>query len=233
VITYINCYLGCIWASGLFPLILALAALVVLLFIVYKIRKNARTMILAQAAATILIPTTLALMICSMFAFLWIYAGVVGSGAVLLGTVIYATGKRIKDSLPTPRSIRRMASKFGVDISIVRWPHVTAFAYEGRVFLSENLLHKLEPNEVRAVIAHEAYHARSGHNRMLASLLGITSLTFVRHRDEEAADRFAARVAGNKHLVNALSKLEIVGWEKRMAALDARSPACRALSISS
>jgi Zn-dependent protease with chaperone function len=190
-----------------------------LLFLVYKVKNSARTMMLAQVAATIVIPASLVLMICSMFALSWVYASIVGTGGIFLMAVDYAISRRIKDTLPTPRYVRRLAAKFGVGISILKWRQVTAFAYKGRVFLSENLLHKLELGEIRAVIAHEAYHARSGHSRMMASFLGITSLTFVHHRGEEMADRFAATVVGIRHLENALSKLEIAGREKRIAAL--------------
>lgn len=219
MIAYLYCYLGCISSSGLLPLLAALTALMASLFIMYKVKKNARTMMLAQAAATILIPTNLLLMICSMFALSWVYAGIVGPGGVFLGIVNHAICMRIKDTLPTPRYIRKLGAKFDAGISILNWPQVTGFAYRRRVFLSESLLHKLEPREIKAVIAHEAYHAHTGHNRMLASLLGITSLTFTRHRDEEKADRFAATVAGIKHLESALSKLDIADREKRIAAL--------------
>jgi heat shock protein HtpX len=108
---------------------------------------------------------------------------------------------------------------FNVPINIIDTQKIKAFTYQKSIYLSVGLLERLEQDEVKAVIAHEIYHLNNGRNKFLSSFLALTSLTFLRYDDEHHADRYAADIAGIHNLANALKKLEIKDYEKRIEKL--------------
>ncbi len=83
-----------------------------------------------------------------------------------------------------------------------------AFAMGRKIFVSGGLLEILSREELKAVLAHEAYHVK---NRKASLLKGISMMTFLPYvigKDMElAADEFASAVVGREHLESARKKL--------------------------
>ncbi len=219
----INCYLGCITSLNfnVQSLMLIVIALSILLPILYLIKRDGRLMIGGQNFVTLNIFLNLVFMRdCDMFVLFWIYISIVFIGVIILGGMRHRFSKWIKEAFTPPAYIRSLAKRFQVDISVLNWPRASAFTYKRRIFLSAGLLKRLEYEELKAVIAHEAYHVRSSINPIFATFIGITSLTFIRYRDELKADEFAAMVAGTENLISALIKLNVKDCRKRIKALN-------------
>lgn len=216
---YLDCYLGCIASSNFFvnSLIFVFIPISIIFSAIYIIKRESRSMIYGQGVATVTIWTNLAFMRdCDMFKLLWAYLAIVLVGILLLGGVKYHITKWVKETIATPAYINRLAKSFSIDISILGWPGVSAFTFRKKVYLTLGLLNRLKYNEIKAVVAHEAYHAHSNHNPTLASFIGITSLTFIRHKEEYKADEFAVKVAGYENLKKALRKLNVKDLKKRI-----------------
>ena len=77
----------------------------------------------------------------------------------------------------------------------------------------------VDDDQLRAVVAHEVYHLRHDHPRLLGHLLSLTSLTFLRYDDEHAADIYAAKVAGAEAMAGALDRLGIEDRDHRTSLL--------------
>jgi heat shock protein HtpX len=126
-----------------------------------------------------------------------------------------------RSSLGSFPSMEDLEWEFGVSIVVLDTQRSRAIANRGRVYLSVGLIERLETDELRAVVAHEVYHLRTSPPRLLSFLLGLTSLTFLRYRDEGAADAYAASVAGPGAIIGALRHLDIKDAEERASALSA------------
>jgi len=219
---YLDCYLACIIPSSFnaYVLISLFSALLVLFSLSY-VMKRVRFMIYGQGIATLIILTNLILMRgCDMFKFLWVYASIVIVGVVILFGVRYNISKWVKEAIAPPAYIKNITEQLKVDISILNWPGVSAFTFRKRIFLTTGLLQLLNFDEIKAVIAHETYHVNSGNIPIIASFVGITSLTFVRYKEEFKADEFAAKLAGADNLINALNKMKVKDRLKRIDAID-------------
>lgn len=118
--------------------------------------------------------------------------------ALLLPLIIgsYRLRKQINKSLPTDSVYRQfaidVASRIGVnvrDVFEIDAPYVSAMAtLNGKVGLTKGLLSKMEPQEIRTVIAHEIGHQRAKHVRtfflrsmlILIVLFALNSFLFSR-----------------------------------------------------
>ena len=79
------------------------------------------------------------------------------------------------------------------------------------IFVSLGLLEILNDNELKAVLAHEAWHIRN--NSLTPFMKQLAVMTFSSHkRDEleELADIFAAEIAGSEALSSARCKVDKV-----------------------
>jgi len=65
-------------------------------------------------------------------------------------------------------------------------------------------------------VAHEVYHLKHSPDKLISSLLALSSLTFRPYDDERLADKYAAKVAGDDNLAKALEKLETAGSVQRI-----------------
>lgn len=153
---------------------------------------------------------SLASMDCYMSSWIWGYLGLVMLGTMLIAALRHRNHRRlIRDSLGSFPALSDLEREFGVAITVLDSQKVRAVAHKGTVYLSVGLLEKLDDEELRAVVAHEVYHLRRSPSRLVSLLLALTSLTFVRYRDEEAADAYAADVVGPDAIARALATLEI------------------------
>ena len=86
-----------------------------------------------------------------------------------------------------------------------------AFAAGRSIFVSIGLLEILNDDELKAVLAHEAWHIR--HNLRMPYLKQLAIMTFSSHKCpelESLADKFAAEIAGIEALAGARSKVDKV-----------------------
>jgi heat shock protein HtpX len=86
-----------------------------------------------------------------------------------------------------------------------------AFAAGKSIFVSLGLLELLSDDELKAVLAHEAWHIRNnGRTSYLKQLAIMTFSSPGREELEELADRFAAVIAGSEALSSAHRKVDKV-----------------------
>ncbi|MGZ4865132.1 MAG: M48 family metalloprotease [Halobacteriota archaeon] len=114
--------------------------------------------------------------------------------------------------------ILSIAQEFGIPIRVIGSQKVRA-AYHRAAYLSVGLLEQLEADEIRAVIAHEVYHHKHSPNRLLLSMLAVSSLKFVPFSDESLADRYAAEAVGKDEFVRMLQKRNVVSSRQRIRDL--------------
>ncbi len=220
---YVQCYLACVSTSGLIFPLLILIGLTIACLTVFLIKREYVPLLGSQTFMTIIITINLFSMRCYMFQWIWIYVGMIFIGIVLIGTAKHYLSLQVsRNSIGPFPYISELEHRFKVPINIIDTQKIRAFAYKERIYLSVGLLEQLEKDEIKAVVAHELYHLRHSPNKFLSSFLALTSLTFLRYRDESLADKYAGKIAGNHNLIKALKKLEIKDYQKR--AMKVKSP---------
>ncbi len=84
-----------------------------------------------------------------------------------------------------------------------------AFASGKAIFVSVGMLEIFDQQELKAVLAHEAWHLR--HNNKTPILRQLSLMTFTKYRPEQElelmADRFAEEIVGKGPLESARAKL--------------------------
>jgi len=212
--------LQCLAQAGvILPLSVILASAPVF-FSLFFISKRSEAFIAGQAALASAIVVIIASMSCPMFAWLWIYLGIVSSGSLALSIARYWLARTARlNTISHMPFISALAQEFDIRVRVIDTQKVRAFAYHGAAYLSVGLLEQLETNEIRAVIAHEVYHLKHSPNKFLSSILAVGSLTFVPFSDEHLADRYAADVVGTDEFARALQKLDVVSSRQRIRDL--------------
>jgi heat shock protein HtpX len=156
-----------------------------------------------------------------MFNWLWIYLGIILIGSLMIFIIKNLLDNEIDENIINSISfVYEFEKEFNVPIQIIDSQRIKAFHYRKRIYLSIGLLERLEKEEIRAVIAHEIYHLKYSPNKIVSSLLAISSLTFRRYNDEKSADKYAVKITGVNNLINALKKLHIKNYEKRISRLS-------------
>lgn len=215
-----NCYGLCLKVSMLAPFVALLFLISISLlsasFMVKKPKQRLMTFISSQVAGLLTIIVTFYLMKCSEMLSLYFYFGYVAVSSVLIFALL-----RFYDKI----MIRRLSAK-PVD-NIIIWvqgfvdqlTNATVYYYDsaaprafaaGRsIFVSIGLLEMLNKDELKAVLAHEAWHIR--HNSRTLYLKKLAVMTFSSHESpelENMADRFAAEIAGIEALAGARNKVD-------------------------
>jgi heat shock protein HtpX len=178
-------------------------------------------MLTAQMATTFVIALNFIAMKCDTFQLIWLYFGIVFGGVFLIWTAKRFVHQQCQDIIEKPRHLSQFEERFNVEIKVLDSQKIKAFVFQNRIYVTMGLLERLDNDELNAVLAHEVYHVRNSPNKLLSSILALTSLTFKRHNDDTQADEFAARKMGRKSLISAFRKLEIIDSEKRIKKLAA------------
>jgi len=217
----LSCYLFCIRDSGMiYPLLVTLLLAIICLF-AYFIKRKHEFLLANQTFMIWMIATSILTMECTMFNLIWAYLGIIIICILLLGILKLSINLRHSNLVSFPIGIISAFEKqFGVTIKILDIQKIKAYTHRGVIYLSIGLMERLEPDEIKAVVAHETYHLRKSPNKFVASILALISFTFLRHSDEYHADRFAAEVSGANNLKNALRKLDIKDYSKRIKQLS-------------
>jgi heat shock protein HtpX len=184
-------------------------------------KRNFESLLISQTLITSIIAISLISMSCNMFNWLWIYLGIILIGSLMIFIIKSLLDKDLDENIINSQSfVYEFEKEFNVPIKIIDKQRIKAFHYRKKIFLSVGLLEKLEKEEIKAVIAHEIYHLKYSPNKIISSLLAISSLTFKRYSDEKHADKYAVKITGMNNFVNALKKLNIKDWEKRISSLS-------------
>ena len=217
----LECYISCLIESSLLlPIIIMIGFISIFLFRFIK-KRNFESLLLSQTLMTALITISLIAMSCTMFNWLWIYLGIILIGSLMIFIIKNLLDKEIDENIINSISfVYEFEKEFNVPIQIIDSQRIKAFHYRKRIYLSIGLLERLEKEEIRAVIAHEIYHLKYSPNKIVSSLLAISSLTFRRYNDEKPADKYAVKITGVNNLINALKKLHIKNYEKRISRLS-------------
>lgn len=216
----IECFYVCLIAANILVPIIVLTIITALLFVAFYLDRGFRPLLGAQFTLTAAISVSLLSMECYMSTWVWAYLGFVLAGATVITLFRRFNASRLAaDSLGQFDALADLEDEFDVRIVVLDAQRVRALAYQDTVYLSVGLLERLDDEQLRAVVAHEAYHLRTSPSRPLSALLSLTSLTFLRYDDEGSADAYAARVAGVDAIVGALDRLGIVDRRKRAMRL--------------
>ena len=213
----LDCFLGCLTQLGiLLPFSIVVASSLSLLALFFKLR---RYELLLGGQITVTVSTLFGLvsMNCPIFQWIWVYSGVVSSGVLVLVLVRYWMAREARTNTVSLSSyVLPLEKEFEVPVRIIDIQKIRAFAHGNVAYLSVGLLEYLNRDEVRAVVAHEVYHIKHSPDKLISSLLALSSLTFKPYNDEHLADKYAAEVVGKDNLAKALKKLETASGMQRI-----------------
>lgn len=216
----IHCYGQCLrsWAPLVALFVVLSIALIAVSLMLPNPRKRLRIFLFAQSSGILAIALTYYIMECSEMLSLYLY-----SAYLLVSTLMIFGVLRYYDRI----IIRRLGAKPAV--SILNWTQgfvdmltsaklyyfdsaiPRAFASGRSIFISIGLLEMLDDNELKAVLAHEAWHIK--HNSGMPFMKQLALMAFSSSTDPELeckADRFASEIAGNEALLSARDKIDKV-----------------------
>jgi heat shock protein HtpX len=177
-------------------------------------------MFLSQAVSSFAMVEGFRQMSCPMSSYIWFYFGLISGAMVLMGVFQIAFDRRVQDlKIKDARFMRKLSSDLGCSVYLLDTQKIKAFTHKRQIYLSVGLVELLEPEEIRAVCAHELYHVMHTPNRYLANALALASLWMKSYRDDEKADSYAAEVAGRENLISAFEKLNLKNMKERISRL--------------
>ena len=216
----VNCYGQCLksWAPLVALIVIISIASIAGSLMLKNPKKRLQTFAYAQAAGLFAIATTFYLMDCSEMLSLYLYfAYVIISTILIFGTLRYYDRLLIKrlDAKPAG-NILEWTQEFVDMLTSARVYYFDsavpkAFAAGRSIFISIGLLEQLDDGELKAVLAHEAWHIK--HNSRMPFLRQLALMTFSSTSEPELetmADRYAAEIAGSAALSSARNKVDKV-----------------------
>ena len=216
----INCYGQCLksWVPFVSLFFVISIASIAASLMLKDPKKRLQTFVFAQATSLFAIATTFYLMNCSEMLSLYLYFAYVAISAVLVfGTLRYYDRLMIKRLEAKPAgSILKWTQEFVDKLTSARVYYFDsavpkAFAAGRSIFISIGLLEQLDDGELKAVLAHEAWHIK--HNSRMPFLRQLALMTFSSTSEPELetmADRYAAEIAGSAALSSARNKVDKV-----------------------
>lgn len=215
----INCFGTCLRLSA--PIValfvVTLIALLAASLMLRRPKQRLITFVSAQVAVVLAIATTFYLMECSYMLTFYLYLGYVVISTVLIFAVLrYYDRILVKrlDAKPAGSVINWMqefvdrltsAKVYYFDSAVPR-----AFASGKSIFVSIGLLELLNEDELKAVLAHEAWHIRNNSRTPFLRQLAFMTFSSSESELEYLADCFAAEIAGAAALSSARSKVDKV-----------------------
>ena len=222
IIGELNCLGMCLSLSDFAPYIGLLIVVSIALLAARRIHAKPKqklfTFVSAQFAVLLAILATFYIMQCSEMLTAYLYfIYVVISTVLIFGVLRFYDRILIKrlDAKPIASIMEwgqeyvdklTSASVYYYDSAVPK-----AFAAGRSIFVSVGLLEVLDDNELKAVLAHEAWHIRNNSRTPFLKQLSLMTFSYQSESElEDMADSFAARIAGNEALVSARNKLDKV-----------------------
>jgi heat shock protein HtpX len=181
-------------------------------------RKRLRIFLLAQSSGIIAVALIYYIMECSEMLSLYLYSTFLAvSTLMIFGALRYYDRIMIRTIGAKPaRSILGWTQEFVDTLTSAKVYYFDsaiprAFASGKSIFVSIGLLEMLDDDELKAVLAHEAWHIR--HNSGMPFMKQLALMAFSSSADPELecmADRFAERIAGSEALLSARNKVDKV-----------------------
>ncbi|NOR47742.1 MAG: M48 family metalloprotease [Methanosarcinaceae archaeon] len=217
----IICYAECVNNSDLLPLITFLIVVSLLLFAFYLKTKTPIHRVISFASAQLsmvgAIAATFSTMECSRMLTIEVYLAYV---LISTGVMLFLPGSYYKilirryNARPISEivdwaddfvnTLANNSQVYYFDSAIPK-----AFASGKAIFVSVGMLEIFDQQELKAVLAHEAWHLR--HNNKTPILRQLSLMTFTKYRPEQElelmADRFAEEIVGKGPLESARAKL--------------------------
>lgn len=214
----INCYGQCLksWAPIITLIIVISIAFLASSLMLKNPRKRLQTFAISQGTSIVAIISTFYLMDCSEMLTLYLYGAFTAvSTIIIFGTlccydklVIKQLGAKPADSMlkwaQEYVNMLTSAKIYYFDSAVPK-----AFAAGRSIFISIGLLELLDDDELKAVLAHEAWHIR--HNSRIPFLSRLALMAFSSSSEpelEERADKFASEIAGKPALFSARNKID-------------------------
>jgi len=216
----INCYGQCLrsWAPFISLFFVMSIASIAASLMLKDPKGRLQTFVFAQTTSLFAIATTFYLMNCSEMLSLYLYFAYVAiSTAIIFGTLRYYDRLLIKRLEAKPAgSILKWTQEFVDKLTSARVYYFDsavpkAFAAGRSIFISIGLLELLDEDELKAVLAHEAWHIK--HNSRMPFLSQLALMAFSSSSEpqlEDQADRFAAKIVGSATLSSARKKVDKV-----------------------
>lgn len=216
----IHCYGQCLksWAPLIaFFAVMSISA-IAMSFMLKNPHKKLQTFAFAQVTGIFAAVATFYLMNCSEMLSLYLYFAYAAISTIFIfGTLHYYDRLMIKRLEAKPAGgilkwtqefvdMLTSAKVYYFDSAVPR-----AFAAGKSIFISIGLIEILDDDELKAVLAHEAWHIK--HNSRMPFLSQLVLMAFSSSSEPEleaSADRFAAKIAGNAALSSARNKVDKV-----------------------
>lgn len=217
----IICYAECVNNSDLLPLITFLIVVSLFLFAFYLKTKTPIHRVISFAGAQLsmvgAIAATFSTMECSRMLTIEVYLAYV---LISTGVMLFLPGSYYKILIRryNARPISEIVdwaddfvNKLANNSQIYYFDSAIpkAFASGKAIFVSVGMLEIFDQQELKAVLAHEAWHLR--HNNKTPILRQLSLMTFTKYRPEQElelmADRFAEEIVGKGPLESARAKL--------------------------
>ena len=222
IIGELNCIGLCLSLSDFAPYIGLLVVISIALLAAKRMHAKPKqklvTFISAQFAVLLAILATFYIMQCSEMLTIYLYfIYVVISTILIFGILRFYDRILIKrlDAKPIA-SIMEWGQEF-VDrlttASVYYYDSAVpkAFAAGRSIFVSVGLLEVLDDNELKAVLAHEAWHIRNNSRTPFLKQLSFMTFSYSSESElEDMADSFAVNIAGKEALASARDKLDKV-----------------------
>ncbi len=219
-----SCYITCLWGSGAGYLIMMIFIGLMITIALFVRTFRPEPFLAAQASTSFIIILGFLGMNCYMISYVWLYLAIVLGALIILGLLNYGF-KRHLVNITCPDDVgpdlrKELVDMFGCEVRFIDHHVPKAFAHANVIYLSIGLIEALNDRELKAVVAHEAFHINFTPDRTILVSMAILSLWFRSFRDEKAADWFAAEMIDRHSIISAMEKLDIKGREERIAALS-------------
>ncbi len=220
MIDALNCYFTCIAKSSTNYIVFGLLMGALIFGIIFLFSKRPYHMFLSQIITSLTIVEGFRQMTCSMSQLVWLYFGLISGAMVFLGIIQIALDRRLQNlEIIDAHLAKGLSRELGCNIYLLDTQKIKAFTHRRRIYLSVGLVELLDPDELKAVVAHEKYHVLHTPNRFMANTFAVASLWLKSYRDDAKADRYAAELAGPENLKSAFDKLGIAGNKRRARRL--------------
>jgi len=216
----IHCYGQCLrsWTPFVALIVVMSITLIAISLMLSNPGKRLKIFVFSQSSGILAITLTYYLMECREMLTFYLYSAyLLVSSLMVFGMLRYYDRILIKKLGAKPAgSILNWTQEFVDMLTSAKLYYFDsaiprAFASGKSIFISIGLLEMMDDDELKAVLAHEAWHIR--HNSRMPFMKQLALMAFSSSNDldlECKADSFAAQIAGSEALLSARNKVDKV-----------------------